>query len=354
MGIEILKTRLPRIISVGPNLIEYVPETLIELGVHESKSPIILVHDSITWDIAGKEIVDLLQDSDISSQHYCIKRPTIEEAKNVSSLALDAQASYILGVGGGSVIDVAKLSSKIARLPFVSIPTNASHDGIASMRASLLERDKKKSFEANPPIAVIADLAIIAKAPFRFLAAGSGDAIANKTAVLDWELAHRLKGERIGEYPRVLADMAAEHVIRDSNLVSRGDLIAAKIVTKALITSSIAMCLAGSSRPASGSEHLFSHALDRILKRPALHGEQTALGSILMMYLHGGDWQRIRGALETIGAPTTAQAAGIPDEKIIEALLIAHTIRPERYTILGSTGLTEQAAREAAEITGII
>ncbi len=354
MGIEILKTRLPRIISVGPNLIRQVPETLIELGAHESDCPIVLVHDDITWDIAGKEIVEQLQDMGISSHSYCIRQPTIEESENVSSLASEIKASHILGVGGGSVIDVAKLGSKKANLPFVSIPTNASHDGIASMRASLLEKDKKKSFEANPPIAVIADLNIISNAPFRFLAAGSGDAIANKTAVLDWELAHRLKGERIGEYPRVLADMAAEHVIRDSKLVSRGDLIAAKIITKALITSSIAMCLAGSSRPASGSEHLFSHALDRILDKPALHGEQTALGSILMMYLHGGNWQRIRSALETIGAPTTARAAGIPEEKIIEALLIAHSIRPERYTILGSTGLTEQAAREAAEITGVI
>ena len=77
------------------------------------------------------------------------------------------------------------------------------------------------------------------------------------------------------------------------------------------------------------------------------------MGSIMMMYLHGGDWQRIRQTLATIGAPTNAKELGIDQEDIIQALIQAHTIRPERYTILG-TGLTEGAARRVARITQVI
>ena len=98
---------------------------------------------------------------------------------------------------------------------------------------------------------------------------------------------------------------------------------------------------------------MFSHALDQLAPKPALHGEQCGVGSIMMMYLHGGDWQQIRSALKKIGAPATARELGIEDKYIIEALLHAHSIRPERYTILGS-GLTPSAARKVAKITGVI
>jgi glycerol-1-phosphate dehydrogenase [NAD(P)+] len=73
-----------------------------------------------------------------------------------------------------------------------------------------------------------------------------------------------------------------------------------------------------------------------------------------MMYLHGGDWEFIRDTLKAIKAPTTAQELGIKPEYIIEALRTAHTIRQERYTILGDRGLTTQAAEKLAVRTGVI
>jgi glycerol-1-phosphate dehydrogenase [NAD(P)+] len=113
------------------------------------------------------------------------------------------------------------------------------------------------------------------------------------------------------------------------------------------------MSIAGSSRPASGSEHKFSHALDAMAPKPALHGEQCGVGTIMMAYLHGGDWQRIRQALQSIGAPVDARGLGVEDRCIIQALLHAKDIRPERYTILGE-GLTKKAAQELAKVTMVI
>jgi glycerol-1-phosphate dehydrogenase [NAD(P)+] len=123
---------------------------------------------------------------------------------------------------------------------------------------------------------------------------------------------------------------------------------------KSLFSGGMAISIAGSSRPASGSEHLFSHALDKILDKPALHGEQCGIGTIMMMYLHGGDWRAIKNALESVQAPTSASQIGISDDDVIESLVMAHKIRPERYTILGDNGMSKDAAYELAHKTEVI
>ena len=73
-----------------------------------------------------------------------------------------------------------------------------------------------------------------------------------------------------------------------------------------------------------------------------------------MMYLHDGDWRAIKNSLKAVQAPTTSSEIGIAEEDIIEALTIAHKIRPERYTILGDNGISKEAAYELAYKTGVI
>ncbi len=109
-----------------------------------------------------------------------------------------------------------------------------------------------------------------------------------------------------------------------------------------------------SARPCSGSAHLFSHALDLIVDRPALHGEQCGVGCIMMAKLHGFDWEKIKDRLQIIGAPTTAVGLGIRKEKVIEALVMANGIRPDRYNILSEVSLDQASAEALAVETGVI
>ena len=148
--------------------------------------------------------------------------------------------------------------------------------------------------------------------------------------------------------------MTAKLIIDSSDSIKEGLELSARLVVKMLFSSGMAISIAGSSRPASGSEHLFSHALDKVAKKPALHGEQCGIGTIMMMNLHGGDWKFIKNALESMKAPTTCYDIGIDPEDIIDALTMAHTIRPERYTILGDRGLSREAAYQLAIKTGVI
>ncbi len=114
------------------------------------------------------------------------------------------------------------------------------------------------------------------------------------------------------------------------------------------------MGVAGTSRPCSGSAHLFSHALTMIAEKPAMHGEQCGLGAIMMAYLHGLDWRRIWDVLQRVGAPTKAREIGLEPEHIVRALVEARDIRPERYTILDEKPLNQKSAERVARTTGVI
>ncbi|MBW9224073.1 iron-containing alcohol dehydrogenase [Methanothermococcus sp. SCGC AD-155-E23] len=257
----------------------------------------------------------------------------------------------IIGVGGGRSIDIGKYMAYCSGIPFISMPTTASNDGIASPVVSL----GQPSILVDPPIAVVVDLDIVRKSPRRLLSAGFGDVISNITAVLDWKLAHREIGESYSEssaiFSKTIAEELMDYVLRSNSLSQYPE----KLV-KALIGSGITISIAGSTRPASGSEHLFSHALDYLKRRyqlevDSLHGEQCGVGTIISSYLHckeGNlqyeDMEDIRSSLKKVGAPTTGKELGFEEEILIEALSIAHTIR-RRYTILRE-GISREKAEE--------
>ena len=340
----------PREVLIGKDVLNEIPAVLKKLKLTGN---VIIAAGKNTANVAGKQIIEMIEDSGGSVEMYISEKASPEEVEKITTAGKDLKATCFLGVGSGRSIDLAKLSSKNCDVPFISIPTAASHDGIVSSRASIHSDRKSESVDAQAPIAVIADTDIISKAPFRLLAAGCGDVISNYTSVLDWELAARLKNEPFSRSACAMAQMSADMILGSANLIRPGLESSARMTMKALLLSGTAMSVAGSSRPASGAEHMFSHALDRIAKKPALHGEQCAVGSIMMMYLHGGKWEKIRDALIQIGAPTSAREMGISDDEVIEALLKAHTIRPERYTILGG-GLTPSAAEKIAVVTKVI
>jgi len=343
------KIQMPREVYIDPGVIKDTAEICTSLHLDKK---ILIVTGEHTYDIGAKPVIESLEKDNIDYEVIKVNNASEESISEVEELITDD--TTVLGVGGGKVIDVAKLSSFNQGVYFVSMPTTASHDGIVSPLASIKNPNTSISVTAHSPIAVIADSEILAQSPFRLLAAGCADLISNFTAIKDWELAHRLKNESFSESAAALSIMSA-HLITDNIANIKPNLEpSARIVMKSLFSGGMAISIAGSSRPASGSEHLFSHALDKILDKPALHGEQCGIGTIMMMYLHGGDWRAIQNALKAVQAPTTAAEIGVSEDEIIDALVMAHKIRPERYTILGDNGISKDAAYELAYKTEVI
>ena len=340
---------MPRDVVAGHGVIDDVRD--ICEGLHFAGAATIITGGK-TAKVAGSRVKDLMEGYDMD---VCmVGDATIENAELAAEQAREFGSSFILAVGGGSKIDLAKIVSNELRIPFIAIPTSASHDGIASNRASLKSADGSRSIESASPMGVIADTSVIVEAPYRLLASGCADVISNLTAVKDWDFARRLKGESFSRSAYSFSMYAAESIIDNSKLIKPGMEESVWMAIKPIIMSGISMIIAGSSRPTSGAEHMISHMLDLRCQGRALHGEQCGVASIMTMYLHGGDWEQIRNALSDIGAPTTAQQLGIPREEMIYAMAHATEIRSDRFTILGDNGITEEVAEKVAEATGVI
>ncbi len=341
----------PRKILVGHDTLHQIAGMCDEF--YFSKNGMIVTGDT-TYSVAGKLVEEYMSDGKYDVSVFKTTNATKANVDSGVDFCKETKSQFILAVGGGSKIDVAKLVAFECKVPFISIPTSVAHDGIASGRASLKEDIGPKSVDAVSPLGILADSGVILNSPYRFLAAGCADVISNKTALKDWDFARRIKNEAFSSSAYALAEMAANTIIDGSQFIKPGLEESIWLAIRPIIISGISMAVAGSSRPTSGAEHMFSHALDILHPSNALHGEQCGVGTIMMMYLHGGDWKKIKCALKNIGAPTTAKELGISDSDVIDALLEAHNIRKDRFTILGDRGINKSTAEVIAKTTGVI
>jgi len=347
---EVHRIDLPRAVLVGRGVLNLIGEVCQEFALKR----VLIVTGRITYTVAGERALVLLGERDIEAEAVHVNRADMDTVDGVEEKASQFRADALMGVGGGRSIDVAKLSAARGGKPFISVPTAASHDGIASSSASVKGLGRPYSMKAKAPIAVIADSRIIAESPYRFTASGCGDVISKAVAVRDWRLANSERGEYYGEYAGSLALMSSSLVMKSARQIRDRLEEGYRTLMEALVSCGVAMSIAGSSRPCSGSEHLFSHALDMLAPRPALHGEQCGVGTIMMARLHGLDWRSIKEHLEVIGAPTTAEELGVSREVVVEALVKAGDIRPERYTILNKVNLNPESAEDLARGCGVV
>ena len=343
--------QLPREVIVGKGTLSRIPEVAKRLNL---KGKALVLSDTQCYELAGRTVSKLLEESGLTVDFCGIKTMTIKDVETLECQIKELKPQVLFGVGGGTIIDSAKVSSGKLKIPFISVPTTVSHDGIASPLASIKGSDKPFSVLAQAPLAIIADTEIISKAPWRFVVSGCGDIISKFTAVKDWKLAHAENNEYYGGYAASLALMSAKLVTENAELIVYRQDEGLRVLLEALISCGVAMSIAGSSRPCSGSEHLFSHALDIINTNHAMHGEQCGVGTILTAYLYRANWQGIKKTLQQLGAPTTAAELGVQESDVVKALELAAKIRPERYTILHKLNLNAEACEKTAKATGII
>lgn len=340
---------LPRLIVIGEKNIGKIGDFLISL---EKPKKVSLITGKHVKKILQKKIEKSLRVSKIKFVWHTTKDNELRSIKNVQNKVKKDKGELVVGIGGGRSVDIAKMIAFNLKKPFVSIPTAASHDGIASPFVSV-KSDKPHSIIATAPLGVFVDIDIVKKAPKHLLASGCGDLIANIIAVKDWELGRDKVGEYFGRYSASLSLLSAKIVIENSGLFAKKGLDV-RVIVEALISAGVASCIAGSSRPCSGAEHLFSHALDKIAPGVGLHGQKCGIGAIMMAKLQGQDWKTIIKTLKNVGAPTTAKQIGLKPDQVVKALTIAQDMRPERYTILKEVEMTKNKALSLAKSTKVI
>lgn len=343
--------QLPREVIVGDGVLERVGEICRRLGFAQSA---LVIAGSRTNVIAGRKVRRMLETERMKVDTFLVETATVKDVQLVEERIRVLEPEIVFGVGGGTKIDVAKCSSARSNIPFISVPTTASHDGIASPLSSIKGYEKPYSVMAQAPLAIIADTRVIIRAPWRLAVSGYADVIAKFTAVKDWQLARDERDEYYGGYASSLALMSAKHVLLNANLMRKKNQEGLRVLIEALISCGVSMSIAGSSRPCSGSEHMFSHALETIKPNCALHGERCGVGTIMMAYLHGANWKRIRDVFRRLGAPTTARDLGLDKRDVVEALVLAASLRPERFTILNKLSLNREAYEHLAKVTEVV
>lgn len=350
--------QLPRRVIIGDRILNNTREFIKENILKNDKIALITginVKNKINNLIDGNFL-----ENNIQYQWIIAGDASFQSVEKIEKELKNEKIEIIVGLGGGRCIDIGKMTANNLKKPFISIPTSASHDGISSPFVSLRGGSKPYSIKVETPIEIIADLNIISNAPYKLLASGCGDLIAKITAIKDWELARDDINEYFGEYAANLSYLSAKMIldISKNSIIKKNNQIDKQItrtIVEGLISSGVAAGIAGSSRPCSGSEHLFSHALEYITNgKCGLHGERVGIGTIIMAKLHKLNWVEIKNALEILGAPTTAKEIKSDKDEIIQAFYLARKIRPERYTILNKVVLDKNQIEDLIQEVGII
>ena len=220
------KMELPRLIVVGEKNINDIGSFLKSL---KNIKKVSLVSGNNVKKIVQSKIESSLSASKIQMVWHLAETNDKRSIKKIEQNVGKSKSELIVGVGGGRSVDIAKIIGFNLDLPFVSIPTSASHDGIASPFVSI-KGNKPHSLVATAPLGVFVDVDIIKKAPKKLLASGCGDLIAKITAVRDWQLGRDKTGEYYGRYSADLALMSAKILMEHSSRFSKKGLDVREVV----------------------------------------------------------------------------------------------------------------------------
>jgi glycerol-1-phosphate dehydrogenase [NAD(P)+] len=327
---------IPRTTIAIPELVRIKSGALEKLGIYcrrgGFRSVAVVASSDMPSGLAASVRTALAAADIQAAQWLSCTESGFEQAQNIF-VSLPADVSAIIGLGGGRALDVAKYVAFLARLPNIAVPTSLSNDGFCSPGVSLTVAGRKRSLPAAMPYGVVIDTATCLAAPQQLWLSGVGDLAAKLTAVRDWKLAFHASSEPFNDFAALLSDATVFQFI--SRPVR--DLEGARLLGTSLMLNGIAMEVSNSSRPASGSEHLISHALDQVSARPRLHGLQVGVAAYLVSRLQGGEHTDIIGRLfAATGFWDAVRSDPFSSAEWIEALRVAPAIKKEFYTVLST------------------
>lgn len=343
-------------VAVGSGTIEKLPE----IAAPFKDGQILIVYDNNTYKAAGKKAHDLLVDAGFNVKELLFDRgdDILVPDESVVGLILEnlsgplpEDTRLIVGVGGGSINDSCKYVSYHCHLPYIIVGTAPSMDGYVSDGAPLMCAGKKISYPAHLAYGVICDTNIMKDAPQELIAAGFGDVVGKITALTDWDLAVKVKGDYRCDTTVELVNRALKECFSTAEGLPKRDENAIKALISALTLTGVAMALVRISRPASGAEHMLSHfwEMDYISRglNPIHHGTQVGVATpvIARFFEECADilpegtgelcppHEEIEELLRKGGAPVTPKEIGISRELFHESLLKGYTVRP-RYSVM--------------------
>ena len=325
-----------------PNLVRVKPGAAGRVGIYARRhafSEIVVLHSADLQMDLMRKLCDGLQAENVSVlQRWPVQDASFEQARELFP-QLPAKTRAIVGFGGGKALDVAKYVSFLTRVPYLAVPTSLSNDGFCSPQSSLTLEGQRKSLPSAMPFGVVIDTEICLAAPEILWLAGVGDLVAKLTAVTDWKLAFNAAGTFVDDFAALLSDATVFQFIARP----QRDLEGVRLLGTSLMLNGIAMEVCGSSRPASGSEHLISHALDSLGGPPRMHGLQVGIATYLVSLLQQRNSDLIADLFEKTGFWRAIEAQPFRRTAWLQALRLAPSIKQDFYTVLSSRDCLPEA-----------
>lgn len=315
-----------------PGLVRIKPGALERLGVYlkREKYDRVLVLTSPLPDPVAAIWRTSLNSSGIEIARWIqIDGNSFENAVRLFS-EMPKKVECLIGIGGGQALDSAKYIAFLSDLPYLAAPTSLSNDGFCSPQSSLTLGGKRRSLPATLPTGVIVDVDVCLNAPKTLWHSGVGDLVSKITAVADWKLAFHNRGEVVNDLAALLSDASVSQFMGAPFFDARG----MALLGTALMLNGIAMEICGSSRPASGSEHLISHALDAISARPRMHGLQVGLATYIVSRLQGGDSASVNQLFQETGFWDEIKKDPFSKTEWLEAVRLAPGMKDDFFTVL--------------------
>ncbi|MCR5651651.1 MAG: iron-containing alcohol dehydrogenase family protein [Lachnospiraceae bacterium] len=339
--------RLPYHLVVEEGIFNDIPECMKDVFPELKKSKTILVTEENLKGIF-QGILDEIQKDFPKSELYLIQKVDYDSAVQLAKYITMKDIKLVIGFGGGTVLDLAKFAAFVSKTTLISLPTTLSNDSLASPVAVLgTEGKARKSFRCTIPDAIIVDTGVVKSAPRRQLLAGIGDTISKYTALYDWKLAGKKTGEAVDDFARMMSHMALDSILHcDGEELDSFDFI--RRLTDALVMGGLAMEIAGCSRPSSGSEHLFCHAMEENHSEEVTvpHGIATAMGTFPACIFQERDTSKIEKVVKHFNIPIKPSANGVTEEIFVRSWQEAAATRSDRYTILNETDLSDARLKE--------
>jgi glycerol-1-phosphate dehydrogenase [NAD(P)+] len=326
-----------------PRFVRIKPGAMDRLGIyarrHQHRRIRVIVSAGLVPAIVARAADSLAQHGAELIEQVEVGEASFEAASELFG-GLSAGVQAVIGLGGGKALDVAKYVAFLAGLPYYAVPTSLSNDGFCSPQSSLTLGDRRRSLTAALPFAVVVDTEVCQGAPEILWWSGIGDLASKVTAIFDWKLAYHRTGEPVDDFAALLSDATVHQFLSRP----ARDLEGLQLLGTALMLNGISMAMSGSSRPASGSEHLISHALDAILEHPRPHGLQVGLATYVVSQLQGQGTERIADAFDRTDFWRGLRADPIPRDAWLDAVKKAPSVKADRFTILSDRDCTAEVA----------
>ncbi len=321
--------QFPLIFQVNEDIIDQIPLFLKRNNLSFQK---ILLVSGASNSLRHAEVIG----SSLDATAYIIYKNDTTTVDELVEYCLTSGTDLLIGVGGGSVLDVVKRVSLLTNVLNLLVPTIISNDGMISPIAVIKDTNGQTvSLPGKMPFGIVVDINIIQAAPMKYIQAAAGDILSNISATNDWVLSAQHTQEPINDLAYMLSRSAAFALIHheSKDLRNRNFL---KQVVSCQINSGLAMALSGTSRPCSGSEHLLSHAIDfHRLSEDTLHGYQVGAISIFCLYLQKKLDAKCINYAQELKIPIAFHRLDLKIMDQLEMLFeTAFVMRPGRFTVL--------------------